>query len=112
LAALEASNAAAERRAVLAETAQAQGVPADILAGPASTAPEDLAAHAERVKAFASAQKEETPSGATPVGDGGARPRPTEATASEMRRLAREDPAEFNRRFDAGEVPAGALGGS
>lgn len=31
-------------------------------------------------------------------------------TAAELRQLAKDDPIEFNRRFDAGLVPAAALG--
>lgn len=38
--------------------------------------------------------------------------RPQGMSRDEVAALARENPAEFNRRFEAGEIPASALGGS
>lgn len=74
LAALEAANAEAERRATLAETSQATSVPSDILAGPKSTSPEHLAEFAELVNQHAKDSTKTPP--ATGGSNGGARPRP------------------------------------
>lgn len=43
---------------------------------------------------------------------GGLRETPSEPTAAELRELAKTNPAEFNRKFEAGEIPASALGGN
>lgn len=49
--------------------------------------------------------------GSVPAGDGDGGKGSSAPTLEEIKRLAREDPAEFNRRFEAGELPASALGG-
>ena len=65
-----------ESKAILAEAAAGTGIPKEILAGPASTSAEDLAAFADLVIAFKGAT-EPTPSGAYVPAEG----RSPEATA-------------------------------
>ena len=42
---------------------------------------------------------------------GGVREDTPTMTPEEVRNLAKKDPAEFNKRFEAGEIPASAMGG-
>lgn len=102
----------AERALLRRQAADAAGLApefADRLTG--STA-EELAEDAQKFSELVKGNRPEPkPTDGLP-GDvpRGARKGENDLSADEVKRLAKENPAEFNRRFDAGQIPASALG--
>lgn len=75
--------------------------------------PKDIKAAVEKLleqRSYLKVQAPPPPPG-SPGNPASGRPRGGTMTTEDVRKLARENPAEFNRMYEAGEIPASALGG-